>query len=399
MSGIVMSPSYPQKIAVFGATGSIGDSTLNLLREVGAKPALLTAHSNVEKLAALCHEFEPEVAVISDDAGAAQLKEALAGLSTTVLSGADGVLEAAQMPIDWAMMAIVGAAALPVMDVLVERSETMGPKMIALANKECVVCAGPLLLEKARQNNVTILPVDSEHNAIFQVWAGQDQRALESLTLTASGGPFWRRSLEDLHHITPTEAVKHPNWSMGAKTSIDSATMMNKALEVMEAAYLFNLPENQLNVLIHPQSIVHGMATYQDGSTLAQLGMPDMRIPISYALNYPQRTAFQAPRLDLAATQELQFHEVDPQRFPAINLARHCLREGKSAPTIFNAANEVAVAAFLAGDIPFTAIVGITEKVLSQSDFQAMSRVDDVLEVDALARKTATALIQSKNAA
>lgn len=374
-----------RKISVFGATGSIGSSTLDLIGKMeGIQLVALSAQDNAEKLAEISKKFAPQVVVIGSEKKYVTLKNLLKGQKTEIVVGEEGLLYAASQATDYTMMGISGAASIPVVDKILESTKALG-----VANKECVVCAGEILLDKAKKNNVTILPVDSEHNALFQILMAQDRRGVECLTLTASGGPFWQTPLNKLKTITPDQAARHPKWSMGAKISIDSATMMNKALEVIEASRLFDIPEDRIKVLIHPQSIVHALVEFQDGSSLAHLGMPDMRIPISLSLTYPERFKFDAPKLDLAKVKDLQFFALDNDRFPAVSLAREALRSGGSAPAIFNAANEEAVSSYRSGRLTFDRLVDVTQNVLSEMEITPIHNLSDVLEADRQARQKA----------
>jgi 1-deoxy-D-xylulose-5-phosphate reductoisomerase len=312
------------------------------------------------------------------------LKEALAGTGIEAAAGRAAVIEAATRPADWVMASIVGAAGLEPTLAAVRRGA-----MIGLANKETLVCAGDLMMAEVARHGAVMLPVDSEHSAIFQVFDPAQIDAVEKIILTASGGPFRTRSYEEMRSMTPEQAVAHPNWSMGAKISVDSASMMNKGLELIEAHHLFRLPETQIDILVHPQSIIHSMVAYRDGSVLAQLGSPDMRTPIAYALGWPKRIAAPADRLDFAKMRDLTFESPDPVRFPALRLAREALRTGGQAPTILNAANEIAVAAFLDRKIAFTDIAAVVESVLSEMGTRALSSIADVLETDLSARQVA----------
>jgi 1-deoxy-D-xylulose-5-phosphate reductoisomerase len=373
-----------KRVSILGATGSIGDSTLAILaQQTGQfRVAALTAQNNVEKLITLARQFQPEVVAIGNDEHYPALKAALAGLHIKLLAGREGVIAAAAHPADTSVAAIVGAAGLPAVMAAIAQGN-----QVALANKESLVCAGNLVMEACRRHGTRILPVDSEHNAVFQVLTAEHRGAVEKITLTASGGPFLNRPLVEFAAITPREAIAHPRWQMGAKISVDSATMMNKGLELIEAHFLFDLPSEQMEVVIHPESIIHALVHYRDGSVLAQLGMPDMRIPLSYALGWPERLDIPTRRLDLAAIAALHFMAVDPARFPALALAREALTAGQSAMITLNAANEVAVAAFLAGSIGFTAITHIVESALADSASPSMNQLDDVMALDAEVRR------------
>lgn len=388
--------SLSRSVTVLGSTGSIGVSTLDLLghaRDGGAQIEVvaLTAGRNVARLAEQSIRWRPKTAVIENEALLPELRDRLARTGIEAASGAAAVAEAADMDASWVMSSIVGAAGLaPTL------AATRRGALVALANKESIVCAGPILLEMARKAGGMVVPVDSEHSAIFQSLQDNWKIAVSRLILTASGGPFRTWNRQSMSGASPEQAVAHPNWSMGAKISVDSATMMNKALEMIEAAYLFSMSPEQIDVLVHPQSIIHSMVEYADGSTLAQLGPPDMRAPIAFALAWPDRIAWPAPKLDLAAIGSLTFEAPDMDRFPAIGLARAALRIGGGAPAAMNAANEVAVAAFLARRIGFLDIAATVEKVVEQLDASGdlKDTGGDVLEravaIDALARRTAS---------
>jgi 1-deoxy-D-xylulose-5-phosphate reductoisomerase len=380
----------PRRITVLGSTGSIGRNTLDLIGRGGDAydVTALTAHTNVELLAEQARRFRPRLAVIGDPSLYAALKAALGGSGIAAAAGPQALCEAAEQPSDWVMAAIVGAAGLAPTLGAVRRGA-----IVALANKECLVSAGEILLREARAHGATVLPVDSEHNAIFQVFDFARPESVARLILTASGGPFRQRSLAAMRAVTPAEAVAHPNWRMGAKISVDCATLMNKGLELIEAYRLFDLPADKIDVLIHPQSVIHSLVEYIDGSVLAQLGVPDMRTPIAYTLAWPRRMATPGPRLDLAAIANLTFEAPDPARFPALDLARHALQTGGAAPTILNAANEVAVDSFLAGRIGFLDIVGVVEETLGQAPAAPVASLEDVRAVDAAARRMAAAIV------
>jgi 1-deoxy-D-xylulose-5-phosphate reductoisomerase len=373
-------------VTILGATGSIGDSTIDLIqRAPGAyRVVALTAQRNAAKLARQARELKPEMVALADPAGYAELKELLAGTAVRVAAGPEAVCEAASLDASWVMAAIVGAAGLQPTLTAVRRGA-----VIALANKECLVCAGNLFLAAVAEHGATLLPVDSEHNAIFQVFDADQRHKVSRILLTASGGPFRTATRETMAAATPAQAVAHPNWSMGAKISVDSATMMNKGLELIEAHHLFALPENQIEVLVHPQSVIHSMVEYTDGSVLAQLGTPDMRTPIAYTLGWPARMDAPATRLNLAALKNLSFEDPDHERFPALRLAREALQAGGCTPTILNAANEVSVARFLDGEIGFLDIAAHVEETLSCMSAQAVSTLEDVIAVDAEARRIA----------
>ncbi len=379
-------------ISILGATGSIGASTLDLIRrERGAWHVVaLTAQSNVPELAKLAREFSAEVAVVGDETCLAALREALAGSGIVTAGGASALVEAASRPVDIVLAAIVGTAGLAPTMAAIEQGRT-----IALANKEALVSAGDVMTAAVTRYGATLLPVDSEHNAIFQCLAGNDLADVRSITLTASGGPFRDWTMAQLHAATPTQAIKHPNWDMGAKISVDSATMFNKGLELIEAHHLFPVGHDKLRIVIHPQSVVHSMVEYRDGSTLAQLGPSDMRVPIATCLAWPQRMDTPCAPLDLAALGELTFRAPDEDRFPATKLAREAVEAGGAAPAVLNAANEIAVAAFLAGHIPFTRIAAYVAQVLAETALPAPATLAEVIAVDAEARAAARALMES----
>ena len=374
-------------VSILGSTGSVGTQTVEL---IAADPArfqvrALVGGRNVELLAQQAKALRAEHAVIADPAAYAALAEALAGTSITCAAGDEAVVEAASIDADWTMAAITGAAGLPSTLAAIRRGRS-----VALANKEALVCAGEVMLRAVRTHGATLLPVDSEHNAIFQAMADGNRDAVDHIVLTASGGPFRTASLEDMGRALPEAALRHPIWSMGAKISIDSATMMNKGLELIEAARLFDLPSERIGVLVHPQSVVHGLVFYRDGSVLAQLGSPDMRVPIAHCLAWPGRIATSAPRLDLAALSRLDFAEPDLIRFPALRLAREALQAGGGAPTILSAANEIAVEAFLQRRIGFLAIADVVGQVMDDMGACAADSLDDILALDSAARARAT---------
>lgn len=372
-----------RSLSIFGATGSIGASTLDLVRRSrGAwRVVALTAHSNAAELARLALEFDAEVAVVADPAQLGALREALAGSRVEAAAGEAALVEAAARGAEVTVAAIVGCAGLAPTMAAIEQG-----KVVALANKEALVSAGEVMTAAVARHGATLLPVDSEHNAIFQCLQGNDPRHVRSITLTASGGPFRDWPLERLALATPAQAVRHPNWSMGAKISVDSATMFNKGLELIEAFHLFPVGLERLRILVHPQSVVHSMVEYRDGSTLAQLGPSDMRVPIASALAWPARMDTPCAPLDLAAIGELSFRAPDEERFPATRLAREAARSGGAAPAVLNAANEIAVAAFLDGQISFTHIAAQVQGVLESYAPAAPACLSDVLAVDGEAR-------------
>jgi len=382
-------------VSVLGSTGSVGVSTVDLL---AANPArfrvrALVGGRNAALLAEQARLLHAELAVIAEPSHHAALDAALAGSGIQTASGDAAVLQAAALPVDWTMAAITGAAGLPSTLAAISRGGA-----VALANKEALVCAGEVMLRAVRDAGATLLPVDSEHNAIFQAMAGDKRDSVERIVLTASGGPFRLSTSEEMARATPEAALRHPVWSMGAKISIDSATMMNKGLELIEAARLFAMDESEIGVLVHPQSVVHGLVYYRDGSVLAQMGAPDMRIPIAHALAWPGRLGTTSPRLDLAALGTLEFHAPDPVRFPALRLARDALRAGGGAPTILSAANEVAVEAFLGRRLRFDQIAALVEAVLERLGSHAADSLDAVLDLDASARRAAHRIAAAKAA-
>ncbi|HEX8063498.1 MAG TPA: 1-deoxy-D-xylulose-5-phosphate reductoisomerase [Allosphingosinicella sp.] len=349
----------------------------------------VTAHRDVEGLAEAARRVGAERAVIADETLLEPLRAALAGSGTEAAAGEEAVLEAAGAGADWTMAAIVGTAGLsPTMAAI------RGGRTVALANKEALVSAGHLMIEAARSSGAALLPVDSEHNAIFQCFDRQRPEAVRRIILTASGGPFRDKSLEEMRSATPSEAIAHPNWSMGAKISVDCATLMNKGLELIEAFHLFPLPEEAFDIVIHPQSVVHSLVEFVDGSVLAQLGSPDMRIPIAYTLAWPERMATPCERLDLVKTASLSFSAPDPGRFPALELARQALKAGGARPAVLNAANEVAVGAFLGGRIGFLDIASIAAETLQCYGPAAPGSVEEVLDIDREARASAKAIVE-----
>lgn len=388
--------SLPRSVTVLGSTGSIGRSTLDILEQAAAGGAefsvvALTAGGNVERLVEQARRWRPQVAVLADGVGLERLRAGLVGTGVEVAAGAAAVVEAASRPSEWVMGAIVGSAGLAPAFAAARRGATL-----ALANKESVVCAGPALMAAAREAGGVIIPVDSEHSALFQVLAPGQRGRVSRLILTASGGPFRTAALESMRTVTPEQATAHPIWSMGVKNSVDSATLMNKGLEMIEAAYLFETDESAIEVVVHPQSIVHSLVEYCDGSTLAQMGPPDMRTPIACALAWPDRLPWNAPRLDLTSLGVLTFEAPDLRRFPALALARSALKAGGRAPNVLNAANEVAVAAFAERRIGFLDITPLVDEVLQRTDGGqnlATTAGDDViaeaLQVDAEARRVA----------
>ncbi len=379
-----------RRISILGSTGSIGCSTLDLVERNRNRYEVvaLTANRNVDLLARQSRQVGAKLAVIGDADRYSELKAALADTGIEVAAGPRAVVDAAARSADWVMAGIVGAAGLEPTLAAVRRGA-----VVALANKECLVCTGSLMLEEVRNSGATLLPVDSEHNAIFQVFDFERPESVERIILTASGGPFLERDVNDLERVTPEQAVAHPNWSMGAKISVDSATLMNKGLEIIEAYHLFPIQQEQIEVLVHPQSVIHSMVAYVDGSVLAQLGAPDMRTPIAYTLAWPRRIEAPSERLDLAAIGTLTFRPPDEIRFPALRLAREALQTAGAAPTILNAANEVAVQSFLNGHIGFVEIVKIVEEVLNKLPNSPITSLDDVVEADRRTRELTFQLV------
>jgi 1-deoxy-D-xylulose-5-phosphate reductoisomerase len=378
-----------RSVTVLGATGSVGRSTLDLVARAPERfeVVALTANRDVEGLAAAARQVQAQRAVIADESLLAPLREALAGTGVEAAAGPAAVLEAAEAGADWTMAAIVGCAGLAPTMAAIRTGKT-----VALANKEALVSAGALMTGAAAASGATILPVDSEHNAIFQCFDAARPASVRRIILTASGGPFRSKSLEEMRAMTPAQAVAHPNWAMGAKISVDSATLMNKGLELIEAFHLFPLPAEAFEVVIHPQSVIHSLVEYVDGSYLAQLGAPDMRIPIAYTLAYPERMETPCDRLDLVKVGSLAFEAPDLARFPALALAQEALRAGGARPAILNAANEIAVEAFLAGEIGFLDIASIAAETLEGCDPPAPVSVEEVLAIDSAARAAAAGI-------
>jgi 1-deoxy-D-xylulose-5-phosphate reductoisomerase len=385
-----MADSGQRHITILGSTGSIGCSTLDLIARTpeGYVVEALTANRNVPMLIEQAKRFRPKLAVVADEKTYNELKNGLRGTGIEVAAGKAALVEAAQRPANWVMAGVVGAAGLAPTLAAVRRGAC-----VALANKECLVCAGEIFLREVRDANATLLPVDSEHNAVFQVFDWDRLDAVRRIILTASGGPFRQWTREDMAQATPEQAIAHPNWEMGAKISVDSATLMNKGLELIEAHYLFPVGREKLDVVVHPQSVIHSMVEYVDGSVLAQLGSPDMRTPIAYTLAWPARMEAPSPRLDFAKIGSLTFEEPDFRRFPALNLARHALQTGGAAPTILNAANEVAVGGFLNRRIGFLDIADTVEHtldaVLKEWGKTSLESLQEVHEVDRRARQVA----------
>jgi 1-deoxy-D-xylulose-5-phosphate reductoisomerase len=387
--------SLRRRVSVLGSTGSVGVSTLDLMEQAQAhgsasfEVVALTAGRNLDLLVEQARKWRPELVVLTDERRKAELEAALAGTGIETAVGEGAVIEAAARPADWVMAAIVGTAGLRPAMAAAKTGAVLG-----LANKESLVTCGPSLLRIAREAGGVVIPVDSEHSAVFQVLQDPCAHRVSRIILTASGGPFRTATLAAMAAMTPEQAVAHPNWSMGAKISVDSATMANKGLEMIEASYLFGVPESQVDVLVHPQSIIHSMVEYQDGSTLAQLGPPDMRTPIACALSWPDRLPWPAPKLDLAKMGQLTFEAPDEVRFPSLRLAREALKAGGRTPAVFNAANEVAVQAFLDRRIGFLDIAAVVAETLDRvrdagRDMAMDGDLEFALEVDGEARRTA----------
>jgi 1-deoxy-D-xylulose-5-phosphate reductoisomerase len=388
------SASAERSVTLLGATGSIGASTIDLIKRERDRYRVeaVSANKNAAALAALAREVGARFAAVGDPQAYDELKDALSGSGIEAGAGESALIEAAQRPADWVIGAITGSAGLRPTLAAAERGA-----IVALANKETLVCAGGLFMRRAAAAGATVLPVDSEHNALFQAMSGSRREDVRRVILTASGGPFRTHTAEAIRNATVEQALKHPNWSMGAKVTIDSATLMNKGLEVIEAHHLFALPSEQIDVLVHPQSIVHSLVEFCDGSLIAQLGSPDMRIPIAYCLAWPERINGPAPRLDLAKHATLTFEEPDVARFPALALARHALEAGGGAPTVLNAANEVAVVEFLSRRLGFGGIVTLVEATLeaavSRNWTTEPQNIEDALSIDHNTRLLARALL------
>jgi 1-deoxy-D-xylulose-5-phosphate reductoisomerase len=386
--------AVPRTITLLGATGSIGSSTVDLLRRnpTSYQVEAVTAHRNGAALARLAREIGARFAAVAEPDAYGELKAELAGTRIEAAAGPDALVEAAQRPADWVMAAITGAASLKPTLAAAERGAT-----VALANKECLVCAGALFMRRAAAAGALVLPVDSEHNAIFQALSAGRRQDVRRIILTASGGPFRTWPVDAIRKVTLEQALKHPTWSMGPKVTIDSATLMNKGLELIEARHLFALAPDELDVVVHPQSVVHGLVEFCDGSVIAQLGSPDMRIPIAHCLAYPERIGTPAQRLDLARISSLTFEQPDPVRFPALGLARQALAAGGAAPTVLNAANEIAVAQFVGGRLGFAGIPALVEATLDAagraSTMTEPQSVDQAIAIDHNARRLATDLL------
>ena len=392
---IIDAPVRRRRITILGSTGSIGCNTLDLIARNGDafEVDTLTANENVADLARQAIEHNARLAVIADPARYGELKDALSHTGIEIAAGKAALVEAACRPVDMIMASIVGAAGLAPTLAAVRQGTS-----IALANKECLVSAGDIFMSEVERMDCVLIPVDSEHSAIFQVFDREERDQIERIVLTASGGPFREWTIEQMAAATSEQALKHPNWDMGRKLTIDSATMMNKGLELIEAHYLFNADADELDVLVHPQSVIHSMVEYRDGSVLAQLGTPDMRTPISYALAWPRRMAAPTPKLDLREIGQLSFEAVDNKRFPTIQMSLEALRMGQGAPTIMNAANEVAVAAFLDGEISFLEIVAVVSRTLDSAGrngvFTVLDDLETVVSIDEYARAEAHRLVQ-----
>lgn len=380
----------PKKLTILGATGTIGRNTAQLIAEAPENYDIqaITANHNVTELIQLAKQLEPKRAVIRDESLYQELKDDLSGTGIEVAAGNDAIIETAKMETDLVISGIVGVAALEPTMAAIESGSN-----VALANKESLVCAGKLITQAAKKHNSTILPVDSEHNAVFQSIDFDNVDKIDKITLTASGGPFYKTPIEKLEDATPEQAVKHPNWKMGAKISVDSATMMNKGLEVIEAYYLFPVEKNQIDVIIHPESIIHCLVHYSDGGIVAGLSVPDMKVPIAHAMAWPSRLKTKTPKLDLAEIGKLHFYEADRKKFTALELAREALEAEGSATTILNAANEVAVDNFLNGKIKFLDIVKLVENALKRVPNSSLESIGDVLEIDRQTRDVCNQLI------
>ena len=383
----------PRRVTILGSTGSVGTNTIDLLERNpdGFEVEALTAHSSVALLADQARRLGAKRAVIAEDSLYADLKDALAGSAVEPAAGKAALVEAADQPADWVMSAIVGSAGLEPTLAAIRRGAVVG-----LANKETLVCAGPLMMAEIARHGATLLPVDSEHNAIFQVLDFERMETVDRIILTCSGGPFRTRVRDAMAGVSPEEAVAHPNWDMGAKISVDSATLMNKGLELIEAHHLFAMPEPRIEIIVHPQSVIHSMVAYVDGSVLAQLGTPDMRTPIAYTLAWPSRMDAPVPRLDFAEIAQLTFEAPDTGRFPALGLARSALRAGGSAATVLNAANEIAVHSFLTRQIGFLDIAGVVEDVLEGLPAADLTALEQVHAIDGEARRLARERVSAR---
>jgi 1-deoxy-D-xylulose-5-phosphate reductoisomerase len=383
-----------RSVTILGATGSVGTSTVDLLKRGNGKYRVeaVTAHKNAKALAQIARDLDARFAVVADPSAYRELKDALSGTAIEAAAGPEAVVEAAERPAEWVMAAVSGSVGLKPTLAAAKRGVT-----VALANKECLVCAGAMFMRNAAASGATVLPVDSEHNAVFQALTAGPREDVSRIVITASGGPFRTWTREQMRAAKLEQALKHPNWSMGPKITIDSATMFNKVLELIEAHHLFAVEPEKLAVLVHPQSIIHGMVEYRDGSVIAHLGSPDMRIPIAHCLAWPTRIDGPAARLDLAKVGQLTFEAPDPERFPALALGRRVLETGGAAPTILNAANEVAVAAFIAGRVGFGGIAEVVEATLEGAERRNATAepqdIDEALAVDHMARSLAHDLL------
>jgi 1-deoxy-D-xylulose-5-phosphate reductoisomerase len=386
-----------RRISIFGVTGSIGANTVSVIETLGEAPgaetfevAAVSGNSNIAGLAGAARRLRAEVAVTADEGRLDELRAALAGSGIAAAAGTNALVEAASRPVDWVMSAIVGAAGLAPTLAAARTGAT-----IALANKECLVAAGPVFLAEMRRSGATLLPVDSEHNAIFQLTCAERDCPIERLILTASGGPFRDHSLDEMTRVTVAQAVAHPNWSMGVRISIDSATMFNKALEMIEARHLFSVTPAQIEVVVHPQSIIHSMVGFRDGSILAHLGPPDMRVAIGHALCWPERPDLPVERLDFAALGRLDFEAPDPERFPALDLARVAMARGGVSACVMNGSREVALDAFIAGQIGFLDMAALVGEAMERLDgLPEANDLDDIFAVDAQARRVGWELVK-----
>lgn len=381
-----------KRVTILGSTGSIGRNTVDLILANPDKFDVvgLTAGQNIELLAEQAIKLQPRCVAIAESHFYGQLKELLKGTKIEVSAGDEAVLNVASEETDWTMSAIVGAAGLRPTLMAIRQGRT-----VALANKECIVCGGDFVMSEVVRHKATLLPVDSEHNAVFQVFDAKRRHAIKRIILTASGGPFLRKNRDELRYVTPEQAVAHPNWAMGAKISVDSATMMNKALEVIEAHFLFNIPSEQIDVLIHPQSLIHALVEYVDGSVLSQMGAPDMRTPIAVSLAWPQRMETTGQVMDLTKKINIELEPVDLNRFRSMSIVRHVLKSGGSAPIVFNAANEIAVRAFLNRKIGFLDIEQVVEQSLAQMPQESLNDLAHILDLDKRARVLASGLVQA----
>ncbi|WP_405727542.1 1-deoxy-D-xylulose-5-phosphate reductoisomerase [Anaerotignum sp.] len=379
-----------RKISILGSTGSIGTQTLEVVENLkDIKVMAITGNSNIKLLEEQARKFQPELVAVMDEVNAAMLKERLADMDIRVVSGMDGLVEAATYEgVDTVVTSVVGNVGLkPTFEAI------RADKNIALANKETLVSAGQLVMDLAKKHNIKIYPVDSEHSAIFQSLQGNEGNRIERILLTASGGPFRSKKRDELLHVTAEDALKHPNWSMGAKITIDSATLMNKGLEVMEAKWLFDVDVDQIEVLVHPQSIVHSAVEYEDGAIVAQLGEPDMRVPIQYALTYPKRVKNPFPRIDFTQRNHLTFDKPDMETFKCLSLAYRAMKTGGTLPAVLNGANEVAVARFLKGEIGFLDIPELIERTMDAYTVKQEYTLEDLLEADAWAKNYAAKVV------